>query len=226
MIRAVVYDFHRTLALPPEGTIWRRSLLAELPPGGIDAAELGRVLEAGFPWADPAVRRAHADQAAARAFFVALLTAAARSAGAGPHTAGAAAERAYDRVSHPRESNVLYPETRDVLRAVQEAGLRQIVLSNHVWELPEMCQGLGIVPPLEQVLSSARLGVEKPHPDAYAAAISAAAVRPAEILFVGDTYETDVAGPLRSGMRTLLVRRPHPDAPAYADDLRGVLDHL
>ena len=29
-IRAVVYDFHRTLALPPGGTLWRRALLEAL----------------------------------------------------------------------------------------------------------------------------------------------------------------------------------------------------
>jgi putative hydrolase of the HAD superfamily len=73
------------------------------------------------------------------------------------------------------------------------------------------------------VLTSARLGVEKPHPESYAAAIEAAGCEPVEILFVGDTYEADVAGPERAGMRALLVRRPHPAARDYADDLTGVL---
>ncbi len=47
-----------------------------------------------------------------------------------------------------------------------------------------------------------------------------------EILFVGDTYEADVAGPERAGMQALLVRRPHPEARRYADDLTGVLTLL
>ena len=116
------------------------------------------------------------------------------------------------------------PETREVLSAVDARGLRQIVLSNHVWELPEICVELGLLPPIAEVLTSARLSVEKPHPETYAAAIAAAGCAAHEILFVGDTYEADVAGPERAGMQALLVRRPHPDARNYADDLTGVLD--
>ena len=97
------------------------------------------------------------------------------------------------------------------------------MLSNHVWELPEICRAHGWLPPLTDILTSARLGVEKPHPESYAAAIAAAGCAPGEILFVGDTYEADVAGPERAGMQALLVRRPHPDARHYADDLTGVL---
>ena len=103
-----------------------------------------------------------------------------------------------------------YPETLEVLAAVDGLGIRQLVLSNHVWELPEICDAHGFVPPLTEMLTSARLGVEKPHPEAYAAAIAAAGCAPGEILFVGDTYEADVAGPERAGMQALLVRRPHP----------------
>ena len=110
-----------------------------------------------------------------------------------------------------------------MLTAVDELGLRQLVLSNHVWELPDICRAHGWLPPLTDVLTSARLGVEKPHPESYAAAIAAAGCAPGEILFVGDTYEADVAGPERAGMQALLVRRPHPDARRYADDLTGVL---
>ena len=226
MICAVVYDFHRTLALPPGGTIWRRSLLAELPGADVDPVELGRVLEAGFPWAEPEVRRAHGSQEAARRFFVDLLAAAAIAGGAPARIAHEAAERAYDRVTHPTESNELYPETLEVLQAVHERGVRQVVLSNHVWELPEICAQLGLMPPLAAVISSARIGAEKPHPLAYRAAIEAAGCRASEILFVGDTYEADVAGPERCGMQALLVRRPHASAARFADDLRGVLDVL
>ena len=123
-------------------------------------------------------------------------------------------------------SHTPYPETRDVLTEVDRLGVRQLVLSNHVWELPDICRAHGWLPPLTEVLTSARLGVEKPHPESYVAAIAAAGCAPGEILFVGDTYEADVAGPERAGMQALLVRRPHPEARRYADDLTGVLPLL
>jgi putative hydrolase of the HAD superfamily len=224
-IRAVVYDFHRTLALPPGGSIWRRSLLEALAECGAiadDEEELGRVLNASYPWEMPEQRREHGTQHAARSYFVGLLTAAAVAGGVAPAVAERAAAAAYAAIILPA-NNVPYPETREVLAAVDALGLRQLVLSNHVWELPEICSAHGLLPPLAVVLTSARLGVEKPHPDSYAAAIAAAGCAPDEILFVGDTYEPDVAGPERAGMQALLVRRPHPAARRYADDLTGVL---
>jgi putative hydrolase of the HAD superfamily len=223
-IRAVVYDFHRTLALPPGGTVWRRSLLAALAARGASADEdaLARTLNSSFPWEAPDLRRDHASQDEARSFFVGLLAASAVAGGVAHEPALAAAGSAYTSIIDPR-SHMPYPETRAVLAAVEALGIRQLVLSNHVWELPEICRAHDLVPPLTEVLTSARLGVEKPHPDTYAAAIAAAGCAASEILFVGDTYEADVAGPERAGMQALLVRRPHPDARRYAADLTGVL---
>ncbi|HET6173060.1 MAG TPA: HAD family hydrolase [Gaiellales bacterium] len=223
-IRAVVYDFHRTLALPPGGTIWRRALVEALAERGVtpDDEELGRVLNASFPWESPEERHEHATQEDARGYFTELLTAAAMAGGAAPATARQAGAAAYETIVLP-DNHVLYPETREVLAAVHALGLRQLVLSNHVWELPEICRAHDLLPPLADVLTSARLGVEKPHPESYEAAIAAAGCAPGEILFVGDTYEADVAGPERAGMRALLVRRPHPQARRYAGDLTGVL---
>jgi putative hydrolase of the HAD superfamily len=223
-IRAVVYDFHRTLALPPGGTIWRRALHDALDGLGAsaEADELGRVLNASFPWETPLERRAHGSPEVARAFFTGLLADAAIAGGVAPALAREAARSAYETIILPA-SHEPYPETRAVLDGVDALGVRQLVLSNHVWELPEICHAHGLLPPLTEVLTSARLGVEKPHPEAYAAAISAAGCAAGEILFVGDTYEADVAGPERAGMQALLVRRPHPSARRYADDLRGVL---
>ncbi len=223
-IRAVVYDFHRTLALPPGGTLWRRALLEALGEHAAraDGEELARVLNSSFPWESPEERREHATQAGAHEYFTGLLAAAAAAGGVPAEVARAAAIEAYATIVAP-DSHVPYPETREVLTAVDELGLRQLVLSNHVWELPDICRAHGWLPPLTEILTSARLGVEKPHPESYAAAIAAAGCAPGEILFVGDTYEADVAGPERAGMQALLVRRPHPEARAYADDLTGVL---
>jgi putative hydrolase of the HAD superfamily len=226
-IRAVVYDFHRTLALPPGGTIWRRALHDALDALGAsaEADELGRALNASFPWETPDERRDHGTPEIAREYFAGLLAAAAVAGGIAPALAREAAATAYATIILPG-SHVPYPETLAVLAEVDALGVRQLVLSNHVWELPEICHAHGLMPPLTEILTSARLGVEKPHPEAYAAAIAAAGCAPAEILFVGDTYEADVAGPERAGMQALLVRRPHPSARRYADDLHGVLPLL
>jgi putative hydrolase of the HAD superfamily len=148
-----------------------------------------------------------------------LLAAGAIAGGVEPEDALEAAGSAYATIILPA-SHVPYAETRAVLSAIEDLGIRRLVLSNHVSELPRSATR---TTSCRRGADVARLGVEKPHPDAYAAAIAAAGCEPGEILFVGDTYEADVAGPERAGMQALLVRRPHPGARRYADDLTGVL---
>lgn len=227
-VRAVVYDFHNTLAHPvdPRG-LWTPTLADEIASARgdgatADLAAARRALGSGYPWDDPATRRHHSTREASHASFVALLAAAAGRAGAPQGSEQVVAEAAFARIC-AHATYELYPETAEVLRAVDAAGIRQLVLSNHHWDIPETCIALGLVPPLAVVLTSARLGAEKPHPATYAAAIEAADAAPAEILFVGDSYDCDVAGPRAAGMRALLVRGSDERAPESAADLRGVL---
>ena len=120
--RAVVYDFHRTLALPPGGTLWRRALLEALGEhaASADGDELGRVLNASFPWESPEERREHATQAGAREYFTGLLAAAAIAGGIPGSRAREAAIAAYATIVAP-ESHIPYPETRDVAHGGRRA---------------------------------------------------------------------------------------------------------
>jgi putative hydrolase of the HAD superfamily len=227
-VRAVVYDFHHTLARPvdPRG-LWAPSLAdaiarARGDRAAVDLEAARRELRSGYPWDEPETRTHHATREASHASFVAILARAAGPAGAPPGSEQVVAEAAFAQIS-AHATYELYPETSEVLEAVDAAGIRQVVLSNHHWDIPETCEALGLVPPLALVLTSARLGAEKPHPATYAAAIEAAGAAPDEILFVGDSYDCDVAGPSAAGMRTLLVRGSDDRAPDAAPDLRGVL---
>jgi KaiC/GvpD/RAD55 family RecA-like ATPase len=56
------------------------------------------------------------------------------------------------------------------LQRLAAVGWRHIVLSNHVPELASIVAGVGLGYLVETVLSSARTGYEKPHPEAFAIA--------------------------------------------------------
>ena len=103
----------------------------------------------------------------------------------------------------------LYEDTLSGLRRVKAAGLRVVIVSNHNWRLPEIVEGLGLAlgPHVDVVLTSARVGYRKPHPEIYRAAIEAAGCEADRALFVGDSVEADVAGPRRAGMRAVLLDR-------------------
>ena len=89
---------------------------------------------------------------------------------------------------------------------MSRAGWRHAVLSNHVPELERIAAGLGLDRYLDAVLCSAITGYEKPHPEAFAAALRLR--RNGEpVWMVGDNPEADVEGARRAGLPAVLVRR-------------------
>ena len=88
---------------------------------------------------------------------------------------------------------------------------------------------MGLAHHFEVSLHASALGCAKPDERAYRALARALTLKPAEILFVGDEPQADVAGPRMAGMQTVWVNRARvvwPDAsPAPDADIAG-LDEL
>ena len=103
-------------------------------------------------------------------------------------------------------------EALDRLRA---AGLRLGVVSNSDGRVEEALVAAGLRDRFEVVLDSALVGVEKPDPAIFRAALDALGVAPAEALYVGDLYEVDVVGARAAGMEAVLLA---PGAGASAAD--------
>jgi len=116
----------------------------------------------------------------------------------------------------------LYPDTVPALERLHGAGVRMLVVSNHVWRLGQVIAALGIAPHINAVISSAQAGYRKPHPRIFEAAIAAAGAPPAQLLFVGDSLPHDVEGPRAAGMRALLLDRT--SAGGDADAIHSLLD--
>ena len=106
----------------------------------------------------------------------------------------------------------LFPDSAPALEALSDAGWANIIVSNHVPELAELVEGLGIAGLVTAVLSSAVHGFEKPHPQAFRLALQAAG-DPGEVWMVGDNPIADIAGAAAVGIPGILVR-----APVFDDD--------
>jgi len=68
----------------------------------------------------------------------------------------------------------------------------------------------------DNVFVSDRLGVAKPQPDAYRIPAAKLGVAPEAVLFVGDSWANDVAGPIEAGMQAVWLNRkgrPRPPGP-------------
>ena len=112
------------------------------------------------------------------------------------------------------------PGVREALHALLAAGVRLGVVSNaegtcqaRLAELAVCQVGPGPGAPVEIVVDSHVVGVEKPDPRIFGFALSAMGLDPARCLYVGDSVRFDVTGARAAGLAPVLVT-PEPESRA------------
>jgi putative hydrolase of the HAD superfamily len=131
-----------------------------------------------------------------------------------------------------RTAMVVFPEVPSVLAELRQRGVAIGVCSNWNWDLEVVLEATGLAPLIDAAVTSARLGYRKPHAAVYASILELMDVPAAEAIFVGDSWEPDVLGPINAGMRTVHVWRDGgtEEPPALVpgacrvDDLRPLLE--
>ncbi|PKO23258.1 MAG: hypothetical protein CVU38_05000 [Chloroflexi bacterium HGW-Chloroflexi-1] len=106
----------------------------------------------------------------------------------------------------------LRPGAREVLTQLRDRGLRLGVISNTLQPgryLDEALARRGIFDFFPVRIYSSEVGVAKPHPAIFRAALDALGVSAAAALYVGDRLRADVAGAHGVGMRAVLVEVAH-----------------
>ena len=108
------------------------------------------------------------------------------------------------------------------LDMVRARGVHVAIVSNSEGMLEPLFAKLGILRHFDAVLDSGKLGVEKPDPRIFEAALARFGVPASRSLHLGDTYATDVLGARAAGLRTALIdphghyEGRHPDVPRVA----------
>jgi putative hydrolase of the HAD superfamily len=103
--------------------------------------------------------------------------------------------------SRPNQSSI------DAAQRTAALGLRLAVLSNAPAELADRFDRLPWLDPFAPRLFSGRLGMVKPEPAIFVAALEALDARPGDVIFVDDRPE-NVEAALRLGLRATLFTRP------------------
>ncbi len=222
--RFLLWDFDGTLAFRPGN--WTGVVCdvvaVERPDLGLTPDRLRPHLQSGSPWHAPDVVRqpCSADQ-----WWSALLPALARAV---QSAAGVEAPEARRLVTGVR---TVYTDAKgwqmfaDVLPALArlcDHGWSHIVLSNHVPELPQLVEDLGLSDFITAVYCSACTGVEKPHRKAFET-VFAQHPGAQNGWMIGDSWRADVQGALAVGMRAILVRSEHPKAALQCKTLAEVV---
>jgi putative hydrolase of the HAD superfamily len=116
---------------------------------------------------------------------------------------------------------VPYADAAETLAVLRAAGLRLAVVSNWDCSLPSILAEVGLAAAVDEIVVSAQVGVSKPDPRIFEAALERLRCKPQEAVFVGDSLETDVAGARAAGIRSLMLDR-HPRA-AEAEEVERII---
>jgi putative hydrolase of the HAD superfamily len=100
-----------------------------------------------------------------------------------------------------------YPDAAPALRRLRAAGIRLAVVSNWDVSLHERLAETGLAALVDAAFASAEVGVAKPDPRIFAAALARLGVDAQSAWHVGDSPEADVAGARAAGVRAFLVAR-------------------
>lgn len=115
------------------------------------------------------------------------------------------------------ENYMIYDDTVPAIEELDRRNVQSLIVSNHVWRLPEIVEGLGVSSLFKGVITSARVGVRKPHPAIFQAALQLAGTRADETIFVGDSYTHDIEGAESIKMDSILIDRTNRYQESQAD---------
>lgn len=122
-----------------------------------------------------------------------------------------------------------FPESEMVLHGLRDRGQGVHLVSNNSDYLPLLLRNLGWEAKFDSVTYSQEVGVSKPNPRIFQAALDRAGKPPIEALYVGDSLRHDVEGASAAGLRSVLIDRKGLGAPPGVTtirDLHAVLELL
>jgi len=218
-LKVLIWDFDVTLAAR-EG-MWTATLVAvanRLMPGrAVTRDQIRPFLQTGFPWHTP--ERTHPHQtpdewwAALKPVFAGAFVGTGIDAVTADELAGQVRAAFLDIACWH-----VYDDVKPSLSSLQQHGWTHCILSNHVPELPDLAEALGLSPFFTHVVTSARTGYEKPHPEAFKGLLRQFPVGTTAWM-IGDSVTADVQGAEAVGMRAVLVRKKQDGARHYCGAL-------
>ncbi len=113
-----------------------------------------------------------------------------------------------------------YPGAQAALRDLSERGYRLALISNATYDplIQRLVDKGGFRPWLDPALSSAGVGIRKPHPGIFQIVLDQWGLAPSQVVMIGDMVRYDILGAHNSGLKGILAAWDlYPDFDAEAD---------
>lgn len=204
--RAVLFDFSGTLARLEEDDSWFAGMDLDEP---MQAMVMERMLAPTGTASHHAWDHRDLDPALHREVYLHVL----RETGLPDEHA----ESVYRRTIDPAEWKV-YPDTVRVLDALRDRGIRTAVVSNIAWDIRPVLRDADARP--DEYVLSVEVGVAKPDPRIFEAALATLGVAASDALMIGDSVENDGAA------RELGCAFAYVDPLPIAERPQGLIDAL
>ena len=101
----------------------------------------------------------------------------------------------------------IYDDVLPTLKTLRERGLVLGLITTMGSDMNPILSKLDLQHYLQFTVSSKEVGVDKPHPPIFLAALERAGVDASAAIYVGDQYETDVIGARGVGIKPILIDR-------------------
>jgi HAD superfamily hydrolase (TIGR01549 family) len=100
----------------------------------------------------------------------------------------------------------------EVVAELKRRGFRLALVSNMMLPgklLKAKLQGANVLTYFDTITISSEVGYIKPHPEIFRRALAESELKSDEVVFVGDTYEQDIMGAKRVGLKTVWMNTRH-----------------
>jgi putative hydrolase of the HAD superfamily len=206
--KAIFFDLGETLVTQniEDSLVTMNALerISKILPQSRTVAELFSIYREGYK-VNEAFRTLHHIEVPIQAWMVQLLT---RALGEEPGD-NLVQEAISFVVSARAENAIAFPDSRPLLEMLSERevklGIISNVSSNDV--AVEILRKVGLLDYFHTVVTSAFVGIRKPDPGIFLAALMQFSLKPEEALIVGDSEKHDILGGKITGMKTVLVTK-------------------
>lgn len=102
----------------------------------------------------------------------------------------------------------LYDDVMETFATLKAHKLAIAICSNWFWDLDRAIDDVGLASAVDISVTSAQAGARKPHPQIFLEALRQCGLQTENVLYVGDTWATDIEGSRAVGMTAIHLWRP------------------